>query len=67
MSTASNGLPPGWADTTLGELASDGVTQHLQGTVTATGGGGDLEVQNTSFVAGQPISITSYSWTEGNG
>lgn len=47
--------------------ASDGTTQHLQGTVTATGGGGDLEVQNTSFVAGQPISITAYSWTEGNG
>jgi hypothetical protein len=27
--------------------ASDGTTAHLQGTVTATGGGGDLTVDNT--------------------
>jgi hypothetical protein len=29
--------------------ASDGTTAHLQGTVTATGGGGDLTVDNTSI------------------
>ena len=43
--------------------ASDGTTAHQQGTVTATGGGGDLTVSNTSFVSGQPFSISSFTWT----
>lgn len=46
--------------------ASDGTTAHLQGTVTATSGGGDMEVDNTSFASGQQFTITSYSWTDGN-
>lgn len=47
--------------------ASDGTTQHWQGTVTATGGGGDMTIDNTSIAAGQQITVTSFSWTEGNG
>lgn len=31
----------------------------MQGTVTATGGGGDIEVTSTSFVATEPITITA--------
>ena len=46
--------------------ASDGTTAHLQGTVTATGGGGDLTVDNVVFAAGQSFSITSYSWSAVN-
>ena len=46
--------------------ASDGTTCHEQGTVTATGGGGDMEVQNTSVAIGQPITVTSYEKTAGN-
>lgn len=46
--------------------ASDGTTQHLEGTVTATGGGGDMTLDNTSIAAGQQITITSYQWTAGN-
>lgn len=46
--------------------ASDGTTCHEQGTVTATGGGGDIEVDSTSFTAGQQFSITSWTWTDGN-
>lgn len=42
---------------------STGVTCHLQGTVTATGGGGDMEVDNTSFAAGQAFTVTAYSLT----
>lgn len=45
---------------------SSGVTCHIQGTVTATGGGGDMTVDNTSFAAGQQFTVTSYSWTDGN-
>lgn len=46
--------------------ASDGTTCHIQGTVTATGGGGDLQVDNTSFAAGQSFSVTSFTLTDGN-
>lgn len=46
--------------------ASDGTTCHAQGTVTATSGGGDMEVQNTNFAAGQSFSITSFTITMGN-
>lgn len=45
---------------------SGGATCHLQGSVTATGGGGDLTVDNVSMASGQTITVTSYSWTEAN-
>lgn len=46
--------------------ASDGTTCHLQGTVTATGGGGDLTVDNTSFAAAQAFTVTGFTLTDGN-
>ncbi len=46
--------------------ASDGTTCHLQGTVTATGGGGDLTVDNVVFAAGQPFTVTGFTLTDGN-
>lgn len=46
--------------------ASNGTTQHLQGTVTATGGGGDMQVDNTSFAAAQAFTITTFTLTDGN-
>lgn len=46
--------------------ASDGTTAHLQGTVTATGGGGDMTVDNVSFAAGQAFSVTTFTLTDGN-
>jgi hypothetical protein len=46
--------------------ASDGTTCHMQGTVTATGAGGDLTLDNTSIAAGQAVSITSFTLTEAN-
>lgn len=46
--------------------ASDGTTAHLQGSVTATGGGGDLTLDNTSIASGQSVTITSFSLTDGN-
>lgn len=49
------------------EIMDSGVsTCHMQGSVTATGGGGDLQVDNTSFATGQPFSITSFTLTAGN-
>jgi hypothetical protein len=46
--------------------ASDGTTAHMQGTVTATGGGGDMTVDSTSFTAGQQFTVTSFTLTDGN-
>ncbi len=46
--------------------ASDGTTCHGQGTVTATGGGGDMTVDNTVFAAGQKFTVTGFTLTAGN-
>jgi hypothetical protein len=46
--------------------ASDGTTAHAQGTVTITGGGGDMTVDNTSFAAAQAFTVTSFTLTAGN-
>ena len=46
--------------------ASDGTTCHLQGTVTATGGGGDMTLATATITAATIISVTSFTLTEGN-
>ena len=43
-----------------------GATCHLQGSVTATGGGGDLTLNNTSIANGQQVSVTGFTLTDGN-
>lgn len=45
--------------------AIDGTTCHKQGTVTATGGGGDMTVDSISFIAGQAFTISSFTLTMG--
>lgn len=78
MAAASNGSvsksgtwedTDGDADGTAGHFriyASDGTTCHIQGTVTGTGGGGDMELDNTSIATGQTVTIDSFSFTAGN-
>lgn len=46
--------------------ASDGTTAHIQGTVTATGGGGDLTLDNTSIASAQSVTITGFTLTDAN-
>lgn len=46
--------------------ASNGTTVHAQGTVTATGGGGDLQLTTTTIVVNQPVTVTTFTITEGN-
>lgn len=46
-------------------FASDGTTCHMQGTVTATGGGGDMTVDNPNIASGQDIVISSFTLTAG--
>lgn len=43
---------------------STGVTCHEQGTVTVTGGGGDVTVDNTSIGVGQTVNVTSWTRTQ---
>lgn len=45
---------------------SGDTTCHIQGTVTMSGGGGDLELQNTSIAEGQSVTIVSFSISDGN-
>lgn len=46
---------------------SSGAACGLQGTVSATGGGGDMEVDNVVFAAGQGFSITQFTISDNNG
>ncbi len=43
------------------QYQSDGATLEFSGTVTATGGGGDLELVSTSITAGEPVEISAYT------
>lgn len=57
------------ADGTAGHFrlyASNGTTQHAQGSVTATGGGGDLTLASVTIVLGGVITVTSFTLTAGN-
>jgi hypothetical protein len=43
-----------------------GTVCHVQGTVTATSGGGDMELDNTSIASGQQVTVTTFTITAGN-
>lgn len=45
--------------------ASDGSTCHIQGSVTATGGGGDMTLDSVTIASGQQVTISSFSITAG--
>lgn len=64
-----------WQDTsadapgTVGHFrlyASDGTTQHIQGTVSITGGGGDMTLDNDVVAAAQQVTINTFTLTDGN-
>lgn len=42
-----------------------GATTHIQGSISASGGGGDMELQNTNIAVGQAITITAFTLTMG--
>lgn len=45
-------------------IKASGGACRMQGMVTATGGGGDMTVQNTNFASGQTFTITGFTLTE---
>ena len=71
-SKAFSNTPISGAATATGTLAhyrlyaSDGTTCHAQGSITVTGGGGDMTVDNTSVNSGQTVNVTSWTITDGN-
>lgn len=42
-----------------------GTVCHIQGNVTGTGGGGDMEIQNTNIATGQSITVTAFNIAAG--
>lgn len=74
-SGASKALAGSWTDASADATgtaahwriyASDGTTAHMQGTVTATGGGGDLTLDSVSITATQAVTITAFSIAAAN-
>ena len=45
---------------------SGGTICGIQGTITATAGGGDMTLDNTSIASGQQVTITSFTLTDAN-
>lgn len=45
---------------------STGATCHLQGTVTLTGAGGDMTMDNTSIQLSQAVSVNTFQLNDGN-
>lgn len=43
-----------------------GTTCHMQGTITATAGGGDMTIDNTSIANGQAVNVTGLTLTDAN-
>jgi len=77
MNDASSG-----AKTLLGSWSSTGITSgtaahfrikdsagtncHVQGSITATGGGGDMTLDNTSIATSQVVTVNTFTLTDGN-
>lgn len=45
---------------------STDTTCHIQGSITGTGGGGDMELDNAVIAVSQQITITAFNLTDGN-
>lgn len=71
-SSGSKALSGTWQDTSADNAGTAGhfrikvsSTCHIQGSVTATGGGGDMTIDNPALASGQSITITAFTLTAG--
>lgn len=64
--TGQSGAGAGTAGTFYRIYDNAGSTCHEQGTLTATGGGGDMTIDNNSIADAQSITVATYSKTSGN-
>ena len=60
---ATTALAPGGTIGHYRFVDSAGTTCHEQGTVTATGGGGDMIVNNPAVTSGQAVNVTAFAKT----
>lgn len=66
---SASGLAGAGAGTNAGYYSimdSTGTTCHLQGNVTATGGGGDMTLDNINIAQNQVVTVTGYTLGTGN-
>ena len=70
--SGSKALSGTWHDTSADAAGTAGhfrikagATCHIQGSVTATGGGGDMTLDNAVLASGQQVTITSFTITAG--
>jgi len=66
---ASTGLGGAGSGTAAGHFRiwdSTVTTCHMQGSITITGGGGDMTMDNTSIASSQSVTINSFTVTAGN-
>jgi hypothetical protein len=70
----SKGLSGTWQDLSADDSGtaghfrikdSGGTTCHIQGSCSATGGGGDMTLDNPVLAAGQAVTVTSFTITAG--
>jgi len=64
--TGQSGAGGGTAGTFFRVYRSNGTTCDMQGTFTATGGGGDMTVDNNSIANGQSLTVSTFTLTAGN-
>ena len=71
-SAGAKGLAGTWQDTSADAAGTaghfrikQGATCHIPGTVSITGGGGDMTLDNNVLAVGQQVTITSFTLTAG--
>lgn len=64
--TGQAGAAAGTASTFFRIYDSAGTVCHVQGTVTASGGGGDMTLNNNSIANTQTVTVASFTVTAGN-
>lgn len=64
--TGQTGAGAGTAGTFFRIYDSAGTNCHMQGTLTATGGGGDMTIDNNSIANAQTITVNTFTITSGN-
>lgn len=65
LALTANGLAGGTAGY-FDIVDNAGTTCHVQGTVTATGGGGDMTIDNPSIALNQPVNVTGFAMSDAN-
>lgn len=66
VSSTGNSAAGGGTNAGYFRMYDSSANCHIQGTITATGGGGDMTVDNISVASGQAVQITGFTLTAAN-